>query len=127
MLIKFFCFLTSISSKFMIVFSIFICGFKIFHIFLIYNFLLFSLKSTFWRKFIVCFISFYIYTYKGILWVIAFYNKMFFSCSVIFFSVLNKLFFQLFRDLCSVHDHIATFFYFSPLDRFWYFWQAIFL
>ena len=57
-------------------------------------------------------LSIFIYTFK-------ISKLLLFSHSIIYFCVLTKfLVFHPLRDFCNIHDHIATFFSFSSLDRF---------
>ena len=70
-----FCFLNSISTHFMFVLSVFIYGFLNF---LIYNFSLFSLKSTFWSK-LIYFLSLSYILSKELFKSLLFIMKLFFS------------------------------------------------
>ena len=77
---------------------------KFFIIFSIHNFSLFSLKSTFWSKFII--LHLFLYKLPKI------YKLLLFS-HYIYTFVLNKLlFFILWEIFFNVHDHIASFFLF---------------
>ena len=92
---------------------------KFFIIFSIHNFSLFSLKSTFWSKFII--LHLFLYKLPKI------YKLLLFS-HYIYTFVLNKLlFFILWEIFFNVHDHIASFFSFSSLEKFWHLSRAFFV
>ena len=111
-----------ISPNVMTVFFIFIYGFQFFIIFLIYNVLLFLLKSTFWSKFII----FYILS-KELYESLPFIIRCFFSFCNIFFCTQQAFVFHPQRDFCNAHDHINSFFSYSSLERFWYLSWAFFV
>ena len=79
-------------------------------IFVIYDFSLFMLKSTFWSKFIIFYLFLYILSkelYESLLFI-----KRCFCYSVVFFSVLNKLFFFIFWEILVMFATILPLFFF---------------